>query len=233
MRKYAWRNTITATVSSPQSLYRGKLTFKTQNTCWLDTQDPVVVLVSIQSQFHSDIGGDLKMSALMTTIKSQVKGNITVLLAERAHIRAAALASCCDEQQAFTDALNAADALKERYESYFTGCNVVLWHSYICQDSTFLPSLASVHALYRDDPIFKEHLHSDALEHTEETIHDLLEQCACVLVLSNKGYRFQFYPGRACACTEYINSLLCIHKRIVWVDVFLAIEKKTVFTHVV
>ena len=221
MKKYAWRNTVTATVSKQQSHIRGKLAFKTQNTSWLNTQDPVVVLVSIQSQFHNDVSGDLKMNALMSTIKSHTRGKVTVLLAERAHLHAASLDHQGDEQKAYRQILSDAQTLKERYTNYFLGCNVVLWHSYIYEDKTFAQAYTQIEALYIDDPLFKAHLLSDAKDQTDATIQDLLEQCACILVLASKGYRFQFYPGSPCACTEYLKT------QVSWIDVFLSIEKKT------
>ncbi len=45
------------------------------------------------------------------------------------------------------------------------------------------------------------------------TIEDILEQCICILVLSNKGYRFQFYPGTSYTAVEHINSTLLSEKR--------------------
>lgn len=64
----------------------------------------------------------------------------------------------------------------------------------------------------------------------EKAIEDLLEQCASLLVLSNKGYRFQFYPGKPYASIEYVNRVFIPKdNQIFWIDVFLTIEKKTIF----
>ena len=246
MKKYAWRNSVTATISNREALFRGKLAFKTQDTSWIQTNDPVIVLISVASQFHEGIGGDLKMNALMTTIKNNVKGSITVLLAECAHLQTASLAHNGDKSLALQEATKTAKILAERYKQCFESCNVEYWHSYIRKDKAFADALAYAKSLYKDDLYFIQHVknsaeasytldrmheYPDKAVYIEMTVNDLLEQCACVLVLASKGYRFQFYPGSPCSCTEYINSLLDKNTQISWIDVFLSIEKKTTVLH--
>jgi hypothetical protein len=242
MSNHEWRNTVTATVYSRNMRCRGKLAFKTRITSWIGTADPVIVVVSVQSRIHDDIAGDLKMHALMKTIKSQVKGKITVFLAERAHIQADRLKHHCSFETAAQQALDSARLLLRRYSEQFEGCNVAFWESYICTDRRFASSLALAKKLYIEDPLFKERVQDDAeasytpkraqecpnkIAYIEHTIIDLIEQCACVLVFAHKGYRFQFYPGSPYACTEYISRLALRDNRTLWIDVSLRIEKKT------
>lgn len=246
MKTYLWRKNITATFSNHELMVRGKLAFKTKETHWLDTETPVVVLVSVHSAFHEEVGGDLKMKALISTIRNHTKGKVTVLLSDRAHMNTHSLHYEENREKAFKDCLDSAHKLKHRYQSYFNDCKVEYWHSYIFQDSDFDPFLNFLIKLYQTDSAFRELLYRDA-EATyvgqrvqffsdkalfiEKAIEDLLEQCACLLVLANKGYRFQFYPGRPYASIEYTNLVFIpVDKQISWIDVFLSIEKKTVIS---
>ena len=48
-----------------------------------------------------------------------------------------------------------------------------------------------------------------------------------VLVLAEKEYKFQFYPGRQYDAVEYINkTFLPPQKQIRFINVFLSVEKK-------
>lgn len=242
MNTYPLRKNFTALLQNNKSIVRGKLAFKTKETHWLNTEQPVIALVSIDSGFHKSLDGDLKMNAFMSTIKSCVKGRITVLLSDRAHLKAHSLRVQSDNAKAFEDCLSKANGLRERYRPYFESCSVVYWHSYVCQDIHFLPALKLVQDLFHEDAIFREHLLQDAeASYTAErmqacedkalfldkTIEDILEQCACVIVLSKKGYRFQFYPGSPCASTAYINDFhIPKERQLSWINVFLSIEKK-------
>lgn len=117
MNIYRWRHTLNCfrdTVSC-------KLAFKTHDNEWLQTEDPVVILVSLQSAFHEGIFGDIKMDAFVSTIKKHVKGRITVLL--DAHYS--------------TMSLTFEDKLAETFKAYFEGCQVVSSLSYIRQDGRF------------------------------------------------------------------------------------------------
>lgn len=247
MSLYIWRKNFTATYSNQKQIIRGKLAFKTKNIQWLETETPVIVLVSIHSAFHEEINGDLKMNALISTIKSNVKGKITVLLSDRAHIHTLSLNYQNNENKAFEDCLNSAHTLKHRYNNYFENCNVVYWHSYICQDNKYTLALSLLKDLYQTDSIFRDHLRNDAestcndnrmklfsdkILYIEKAIEDLLEQCACILILVNKGYRFQFYHGSPYKSIEYVNRFFFPDdKQICWIDIFLSIEKKTVNPH--
>ncbi|MBA3237873.1 MAG: hypothetical protein H0T62_05920 [Parachlamydiaceae bacterium] len=243
MKKYFFRENFTAFFKNQDQIIRGKLAFKTHDTLWVNTEHPVIVLVSIHSAIHKNIDGDLKMNAFISSIKKLVKGKITVLLSDRAHLQTYSLKYHDGIEKAFERCLISAHTLKERYQPYFETCEVVYWHSYIYQDKTFLPSLKFIQRLFKHDSSFREHLLQDAENSfTIERIHmfaskeqfiekaaeDLLEQCACVLVLSEKGYRFQFYPGRPNASTIYLNDTVIPHeKKVSWVNVFLSIENKT------
>lgn len=244
MSLYNWRKNYTATYSNQNQIIRGKLAFKTKSTQWIETETPVIVLVSVHSAFHDEISGDLKMNALMSTIKNYVKGKITILLSDKAHIQTLSLNYQNNVHKAFEICLNSAHTLKQRYQEYFENCNVVYWHSYICQDNNYILAQNLLKELYQTDLIFRDllvndaeatynndrmKLFSDKMIFIEKTIEDLLEQCACILILVNKGYRFQFYHGSPYASIEYVNRLFFTEdKQICWIDVFLTIEKKTV-----
>ena len=243
MSKYLWRKNYTARVSDQEKAIRAKIAFKTQEIHWLETQASVIALISIDSAFHDGMEGNLKMDAFMSTIKQHVKGRVTVLISDRAHIRTSSLKYGGNLDKAFELCKDNAQGLVDRYRTYFEKCNVAFWHSYIYQAESFDPFLKLVKNLYDTDPVFRSHLLFDAeASYTvermqdfsnkglfiERTIEDILEQCACILVLANKGYKFQFYPGRPYASTEYVNEVLIPKEKVCWVSVFLSIEKKTI-----
>lgn len=240
--KYVWRNNVKAIFSNNKLKVRGKLAFKTKCIQWIETEKPVIVLVSVYSAFHHPVDGDLKMNALMSTIKTHVKGKITVLLADSAHMQVHSLQHRSPEI-AFHDCVANAKKLNQRYETYFEGCQVAYWHSYISKDENYLASIESLRKLAESNEAFGKLLHLDAQStytaeqqlrfpdrdlFIEKAIEDILCQCACVLVLARKKYRFQFYPGCPYTSVHYISkSFLPVEQTIAWVNVFLAIEKKT------
>lgn len=213
----------------------GKLAFKTRDACWLDTDEPIIVVVSINSSFHEKIWGDFKMNALLTTIKQHVRGKITALFAESAHVHANSLWN-----ETFEECLQASHRLQERYASYLENWKIVDWHSYVCRDISYQSSLALLKSLMRENRCFDAMLRKDAEgSYTDErkqkipdkalfiakTVDDILEQCAGIMVMANKGYRYLFYPGKSYASVEWIRNSFVLN--ISWIDVFLTIEKKS------
>jgi hypothetical protein len=243
MKIYAWRKNFTAILSDQNQIIRGKLAFKTKETHWLSTEAPVIVLVSIHSEFHEAINGDLKMNALLSIIKSHVKGKIAVLLSDSAHIQTTSLHFQGNLDQTYEECLKEAQKLSERYAPYFNDCKVVYWHSYINQDPEFNVFKNLLKQLFQADSVFREHVQNDAIAtytttrmqmfsnktlFIEKAIEDILDQCVCLLVLSRKGYRYKFYPGNPNVSMEYVNRIfLPKEEQISWIDVFLTIEKKS------
>lgn len=243
MIKYHWRNNCTALYADEEKAIRAKVAFKTQETHWIGTQDPVIVPISIHSAFHKKVEGDLKMHSFMSTLKEHIKGKITVLLCDGAHLHAGSLKYGNNLKKSLEETRKDALRLQSRYQTSFDPCNVAFWHSYIYEDKEFTPSSHKIKELYTTDSDFRKHLQEDAEKsYTPErsqifsnetqfidlTIQDILEQCICVLTLAKKGYRFQFYPGLSYASIEYVNQILIPQeKRIQWIPVFLSIEKKT------
>jgi hypothetical protein len=238
MNVYCLRRNYTSTYSQESKKIRGKLSFKTKETDWANSDSPVIALVSVDSAFHEGFNGDLKMDAFIGTIKNNISGKISVLIADTAHYHV-------QSKQSFDQCIELGAELVKRYRSFFEGCNILYWHSSIAQDNLFVPSLAKVQHLAQIDPIFQEHLFADA-ESTytkkrgeefpdkklflERAVGDILEQCASLFVLSSQGYRYQFYPGAPYRAVDYVNHLFFpIEKKIHWINTFLSIEKKTYF----
>lgn len=244
MKVYNWRKNFSGALSNQNMIIRGKLAFKTRETNWLSTESPIIIPISIQSAFHEGMEGELKMNAFLSIIKSHVKGKITVLLTDKAHLQVASLKYQNNYQKAFDACLHDAQALENRFRSYFDTCHVAYWHRYISEDSHYPLCYRQIMDLYEKDPAFQNDVYLDA-ESTytseranefgdkalfiDKSIHDILEQCTCLLVLANKGYRFQFYPGRGFASIDYVNrTLLSSEKQISFIDVFLTMEKKAI-----
>lgn len=238
MNLYKLRINFTSTYLQESKKVRGKLAFKTKETDWLNTKSPVIALVSTHSSFHEGINGELKMEAFMGTIKNNVEGKVSVLIADTAHYHA-------QNERSFDECVESGSNLVTRYQSYFEGCDILYWHSFICRDDLFAHALARIEHLAEIDPAFQEHLLLDA-EATyttkrsgefqdravfiERASRDIMEQCASLFVLVAGGYRYQLYPGASFKAVEYVNELFFpIENRLHWINIFLTIEKKIYF----
>ena len=239
MNKYPLRLNFTGIHTEGTSKIRGKIAFKTRETHWLHTELPSIALISIDSDFHKGIDGDLKTGAFISIIKEHTKRAVSILLADTAHIHTQKIKY---NTKALEECIRSTDLLVKRYCSYFEDCNLLYWSSTICQSEHFVKSLEQVQDLYRIDKTFRELLDKDAkssysekrkIEFPDETIFiertkaDIIEQSASILVLSKQGYRYQFYPGASFTSIQYVNYILLPpEKQVYWIDVFLSIEKK-------
>lgn len=244
MNQYNLRKNYTSNFKIGNSIIRGKLAFKTKNDVWLNTPTSVLVLISIDSSFHKPIDGDLKMSALIDTIRTHVKGKVTLLMADQAHLQTSSIKHENNVDTAFETNKQKASELAIRYQHLFHSCELVYWHFYIDRDFYYSDALKKIKDLYRKDRIFREMIALDVQSSytasrrnefinealfSQKTTEDILAQCAAILVMAKKGYRFLFYPGKPFGSTEYINQkLLLPHHQVAWIDVFLTIEKKTI-----
>ncbi len=190
--------------------FSGKIAFKTKQINWEGTNSPVVIPISIHSKFHQGVVGALKMQALISTIKENVRGEITLLLTERAH---------ANENQ--FDALQDAYALTDFFQECFQNCKITYWHSYINADMHYKECYQKVLDLYHTDATFQSFIHKEGKNSSARA--DLIEQSTALLVLKKKGYCFQFYPGKQYEAIEYLNEL---ENPIDLIHVFLSIEKK-------
>jgi hypothetical protein len=235
MNKYALRKNFTSLFFDGTHHIKGKLAFKTIKTNWLNTDSPVIILLSVKSAFHEEVTGDLKTHALISTIKESVNGKVTILLSDGAHLHVNSLENRGDLKKTLENSTQLAKNLAKRYHHYFEKCDVAYWHSYITLDASFPHFMCKLKNLYDSDVEFKKLIEEDAerlsqpfsfkSDYVEHVKLDLLDQCAAIFILAKKGYRFQFYPGKTYPSVDYINQKL-LKEKIEWVDVFLTIEKK-------
>ncbi len=226
--------------SSLNNKIEGKLTFKTKEIEWIETDLPSVIPISIDSCFHQGIDGDLKMNAFLSVLKEQIKGKITILMTEKAHLHVLSLQYQGDNQSAYIDCLKRARELESKFAEYFEGTQVVYLDDYIVNDSNYELFSQKIQMMYHSDPAFKNLVNKDAeLTYTPErafelpdkdiymqkAIQDILEHNVGLLVLVHKGYRFQFYPGNQYLSMDYVNDN--IHEsdhKISHIKVFLKID---------
>lgn len=243
MNKYSIRKNFKATYLKGEQIIQGKAAFKTKETAWLDTSLPVIALVSTDSVFNEGISGHLKMNAFISTIRNNVNGEISVLIADAAHQNAQGLKNCQLSQEHY---LWLAKELVHRHSSYFKGCRLLYWSSSILQDKDYISVQEQLTLLSKTDLNFRKCLLKDAEDaYTEkrrlefpdkalfidETIADIIMQCAAIQILAKQGYRYLFYPGPPCSSTEYTSRILIpFENRLLWIHVFLTIEKTTVMS---
>jgi len=242
MNKYNWRKRFRKTISNDKLSLDGKIAFKTEETDWEGTALPAIVPISIHSSFHEGIEGALKMEALLSVLSESTSGSVTLLMTDRAHLQVASLIYGNNVNLALEMCLQDSNSLKERFRSLFRPYPVVSWAQYISADP-FAPQFQKkIQGLATADPIFSNLLTIDAAStytpdrqkefsdrelFMEKAKEDLIEQCMCILVLAQKGYRYMFYPGEQFSSVKYVNeTLLGEGERISMIHVFLSFEKK-------
>lgn len=231
-RKYSLRKNYKAVGSDNEGQILGHLAFKTRDDLWLNTNRPSILLVSVNSAFHSGFEGDMKMEAFIAVIRSSVKALLTILIADLAHLKTRQL---LEENKAETNCRKDADELIWRYSSLFAGSPLIYWRDLI-KDDQFSLLRSEIVDLSKKDQQFLQLLKQDAEtdwthkrqalftskeSFIEQSIEELIDQCACLQLLANLGYRYIFYPGAPHRATQYLQT------SIDWIDVFLSIEKKT------
>lgn len=235
MMVYKLRKNFSANYYESNRIMRGKIAFKTKELEWVETTSSVIILISVHSAFHDGRGGDLKMNALISTIKGNVRGKISVLLADAAHIQVDRLK---DPLGGLNHSIRAAKQLAIRYQEYFEGCELLYWHDAIWNDPDYPLFKRKIAHLFQKDRVFQQLLFSDGASlytlkgkesykerdlFIQKSVDDILEQCVCALVLENRGYGYQFYPGPPYESVKYVSRGLTLR----WIHVFLAIERKT------
>lgn len=199
-----------------------KVTVKTRPANWQGTDQPVILPFSIYSALYEGIAGDFKVASFLQVVKSNVKGKITILLCEGAHLQTLslqhnsaekALQICCQE----------ADFLVKRYNLEFQNCEVIRWKDFVTDDSFYKFFKDKIYHLYQINGSFQSKVRFDAektsnVDFNNESLDkpsyvnkaelDLLEQCIYLMIASKKGYRFEFYPGKRNNCVDFINCKL-------------------------
>lgn len=212
----------------------GHLAFKTRQADWIGTVNPSIALVSVHSTFNEGIDGYFKMAAFISTIRENIQGKVSVLIADTAHLHTMRLLGGSLDQLS-----QSAQELVLRFSSYLAAVEVDYWSSSIMENPEYKKYKKQLLQLAQTDNHFMSVLLGDAESaytekrevvfpnkalFIEKMIDDLIEQCTCMQILAKQGYRYIFYPGTPCASTEYINHLF--KNDIQWIDVFVTIEKK-------
>lgn len=234
LNKYLLRRNFKSIYVNEDFTVCGHLAFKTRNVDWVDTTLPSIVLISVHTAFHEGINGHLKMEALLSTIRQNVKGKVCILIADVAHLHTASLIQVDDPMNY---CVKSAKQLASRFHAHFDGYDLLYWSSLIMKDDHYIALKNYFYSLAQTDVEFRALLLADAeaaytAKRKEEFPNkalflekmgdDLIEQCIGMRVLAKNGYRYLFYPGAPCASTEYINQ-----SALQWIDVFLSIERKT------
>jgi hypothetical protein len=220
-----------------------KVVIKTHPAHWRNTMSPVLIPFSIHSRIYDGIEGTFKIAALLHLIKSLVKGEITVLLTEGAHLNALSLKYDGDLNKALDICMQDANNLKLRFEHELDNCHIARWTDFVYDDSDYSIFKNTLLDLYDNDNTYKSLITAD-IESTytidrqneyQNKQHyfdacklDLIETTiALLLIASKKGYRFQFYPGKTYLSMAYINNqLLKEDERLNWVNMRISVKDK-------
>jgi hypothetical protein len=182
------------------------------------------------------------VQTFLSTIKEHINGKITILLTEQAHVHALSLLYNNDYHEALERCKKDAQLLVDRYKTYFEGLDVQWWQTFIRSDSEYETFKNLIMETYKTDAQFQQLVRSDAESsytstraqeasdkelYIAKTIQDLLEQAIYIFIVSKRGYRFDFYPGKPYSSSEYINNnFLSANKRLKRIVVCLSTYKK-------
>lgn len=217
-----------------------KITIKTRPASWIHSEQPIILPFSIDSYIYESDDGVLKISALLELIKNNVKDKITILLCDQAHFHTFVLKYGNDQEKALEISLQKANALKNVFQESLLGCDVAYWRDFINKNDRYSEFKNLVYGFYRSHERFKELVKTDvekaynevrAREFPNKKLYilnaelDILEQCIYLLIIANKGYKFEFYPSKRILAADFINSLLDNSKKLIRVNVTLGTIK--------
>lgn len=219
-----------------------KVAVRTNGDQWVNTQDPVIILFSVDSVFHEGQKGALNVEVLTYIIQKHVRGEIIILMTEKAHVNVSSLLYDDNRNEAFERAIRDAQSLINKFNTIWNEFQVEFWYDFINKDPHYESYFKQIADRYEVDNQFRTLIQQDAERtYTEErerefpdkqiyinkTIEDLLEQAAYVLVIAKKGYRFAFYPGRQNGSLLYIaEQLVPSEQRVAHIHVNISFEKK-------
>lgn len=227
MSLYKWGKRIRVDFSYKNKKI-SKIRIKTNTADWIDTHEPVIVPFSIHSNFHAGDLGALQVKTMLKTLKAHIKGPITILLTEKAHIHALSLSHNGDAQKALAQCIADANILRDRFVQDFQGCTVITMDALIAADPDYQHYRDRLMNIYQTDAQFQELIRADAIGtytparaqeipdkelFVTKTIEDLLEQCIILFIASKLGYRFECYTGKPNPCSEYINRNFIPHEK--------------------
>lgn len=239
MSLYAWQKQIKLNCSNKKNIK--KIMFKTQSAQWVETESPIIIPFSIHSKFHDGEMGEHKVRSLITTIKEHTKAPITILLTEEAHVQVLSLSYESDIQKASAECFIDAKTLANQFKHFFEGCDVQFWCTMISNDPEYQHYKTKIRHIYETDTQFQQLLYSDAQstysaereqqfpnkeEFIQKSIEDLLEQAIYLFIMSKRGFRFEFYPGKPFSSSEYINrTFLPAETQLLRITVCLTTQK--------
>lgn len=191
---------------------------KTNDYSWVNK--PTIVVFSVHSKFTYGKRGFDQVTSLMRFIASRAQSNITILLAETAHINTYAL-SYKTYEEAFKNLKVDAEALKNRCSFLFEGYPVVYWQDFVCAVPAYLFFKQKLRNIFEEDTVFRKLIEQEVLEtYTSERaqkfpkkelylvngIYDELEQKLLMLVGAQKGYYALLYPGKFHQSWQHLST---------------------------
>lgn len=198
-----------------------KMNIHSRPACWVGTDQSVILPFSIHSALYNGDEGKIKVAALLRYVKTHVKGRITVLFCEKAHVEVLSLKYGNNAQTALNQTSGDAQQLKERFKAELEGLHIMSWIDFVDGDEKYQHYKDLVLQLYQSNEDFRTKIREDA----ESTYHsdrqkecadkeiylnkcftDVLEHCVYVLIATSRGYKYEFYPGKGPESVEFVNQ---------------------------
>ena len=196
-------------------------TITTRPTVWHGTSDKLILGVSNRVSDYIEIR-KLKMALTLHHITKLTEAPLTILMCEGAHVNAESLKYNNDVERAYDTELTYAKDLVTKFQPSFANHHVTYWRDLVNGDTKYQSYKNQIYMLYDSDPIFRELLVADAERtyteqrkkeypcqtgYLEKTILDLLEHCIYCLIISNKGYKYEFYHGKPYPHILYLSQV--------------------------
>ena len=131
-----------------------KVMTQTRPGHWLNTSHPVILPFSIHTALYNGDEGKIKVSAFLQLVKSNVKGKVSVLFCEKAHVQVLSLKYKNDLAKATEACVQDANKLIDRFKEELEGCEVLHWTDFIDNDKDYAFFKNKVLDMYIYEPIW-------------------------------------------------------------------------------
>jgi hypothetical protein len=187
---------------------------------WENSTSHIILPFSIHSNIYNGIAGNLKIKALLQTVKSYAKNKILVLLSEGAHLHALSIKHGT-YGNAFIKSKNDANSLLARFKDDFAGCEVSFWEDFIWKNPAYKQFKEKLQQEYNINDHLRSVIHSDVERlneyfdpeffvhktlFQEKSSLDLLEMLAGFMVMHAENYKVAIYPGSMPNAFTYLQK---------------------------
>lgn len=169
-----------------------------------------VLYLSIHSQLYANYIGFTKVVACLAALRSQISGEISLVLCEYSHVHTRSLLHEGCIEKSIKEARKDALTLESKLLPFANDFKILHWHDLIINHPSYLVYNAYLMNLLKENDFFRQKMHLDTERHytnerssiypdfglyQEKAISDLIEQHTGRLILNDLGFEKEIYLG--------------------------------------